>query len=86
MLIFDGMKLAFFSSTLNLTVTGIPDGTFMTVLDKEDGTRIQRQNEIYSSESLSIAIAVDVGTRVKGYVDDASDPSTDGAYLEGVTV
>jgi hypothetical protein len=73
-------------STLNLTIAGIPDGTYMTVLDKADGTRIQRQNETYASTSLSTFLGnVPVGTTVKGYVDDAANPSTNGAYLEGVT-
>lgn len=74
------------SSTLNLTVTGIPDGSFMTVLDDEAGVRLQRQSETYTSESLSVLLSVAAGTRIKGYVDDAANPSTDGAYLEGVTV
>lgn len=74
------------TSTLNLTVTGIPDGSFMTVLDDEAGTRITRQNETYSSGALSITLPVIAGTRLKGYVDDASNPSANGAYLEGVTV
>lgn len=76
---------AFASSTLNITVNGIPDGTFMTVLDDESGARIQRQNETYASEVLNISIIAPVGTRVKGYVDDALDPSSNGAYLEGIT-
>ena len=84
--LFDGINLAFFSSIFNVTVTGIPDGSFMTVLDQEDGTRIQRQSETYTSEVLNISLSVNAGTRVKGYVDDALDPSSDGAYLEGVTV
>ena len=74
------------SSTLNLTIIGIPDGSFMTVLDKADGTRIQRQNETYSSEAVSILLTVPLGSTVKGYVDDASNPSVNGAYIEGVTV
>lgn len=73
------------SSTLNLTVTGIPDGSFMTVLDQTDGTRLQRQSETYASESVSILLTVPVGTTVKGYVDDNSNPSTNGAYIEGIT-
>ena len=72
-------------SSLSLTITGIPDGSYITVLDQEDGTRIQRQSETYSSESLVVSLPVAAGTRVKGYVDDGSDPSTNGAYIEGVT-
>jgi len=83
--LFDGMNAAFFSSILNLMISGIPDGTFMTVLDDSNGNRIQRQNETFSSEAVSISLMVDVGTTVKGYVDDNSNPSTDGAYIEGIT-
>lgn len=83
--LFNAIELAFFASVLNLTITGIPDGTFMTVLDEDDGTRIQRQNETYTSENVSIVLNVAVGTTVKGYVDDNSNPSLDGAFLEGIT-
>jgi hypothetical protein len=84
--IYNQINLAFFSSILNLTISGIPDGSFMTVLDQADGTRIQRQNETYTSETLSISIPVDAGTTVKGYVDDATNPSSDAAYIEGITI
>lgn len=72
-------------STLNINILGIPDGTFMTVLDDSDGLRIQRQNEAYVNGSISVILPIPVGTTVKGYVDDSSNPSTNGAYLEGVT-
>tara|TARA_R110002096_G_C14628598_1_gene724702 strand:- start:614 stop:964 length:351 start_codon:yes stop_codon:yes gene_type:complete len=72
-------------STLNLTITGIPDGSYMTVLDDSDGIRVQRQNEVYSSQQVSIALSVNVGTTIKGYVDDSLNPSSSGAYIEGVT-
>jgi len=85
--IYNATKLPLgFASTLNLTVTGIPDGTFMTVLDEADGTRLQRQNETYSSETVSIVVDVAVGETVKGYVDDNSNPSSNAAYIEGITV
>lgn len=74
------------SSTLNLTITGIPDGSFMTVLDDDSGVRLQRQNETYASEVVSISLPVAIGTTIKGYVDDNTNPSSDGAYIEGVTV
>lgn len=73
------------TSALNLTITGIPDGSFMTVLDEADGVRVQRQSETYLSEVLSIVVPVAVGTTIKGYVDDVSNPSANGAYLEGIT-
>ena len=74
------------SSTLNITVSGMPDGSYMTVLDDEAGTRLTRQNETYTSGLLSVALPLAVGIRVKGYVDDTLNPSVNGSYLEGVTV
>lgn len=74
------------SSTLNLTVTGISNGSFITVLNNESGINLSNAAETYTSESLSKVLSVPVGTRIKGYVDDASNPSVNGAYLEGVTV
>ncbi len=84
--LYDGLDIGFYSTTLNLSITGIPDGSFMTVLDLADGTRIQRQNEVYSAGSASILLLVPAGATIKGYVDDALDPSSNGAYIEGVTV
>lgn len=85
-LIFPSSAASTVTSTLNITVTGIPDGTYTTVLDLEDGTRLSRQGEVYASEALSITLALPVGVRVKGYVDDGVTPSLKGAYLEGVTI
>ena len=84
--LFEGINAAFFTSTLNLSITGIPDGSYMTVLDKEDGTRLQRQSESYTSTNLSLPLLVPAGSRIKGYVDDGDTPSVNGAYIEGVTV
>lgn len=73
------------SSDLVLSISGIPDGTYMTVLDLVDGTRVQRQNETYASESVTINLPLAAGTTIKGYVDDNTNPSTNGAYIEGIT-
>lgn len=72
-------------STLSLTIAGIPDGSYMTVLDDADGIRLQRQAEAYSAQQVSIPLSVTVGTTIKGYVDDGLNPSSFGAYIEGVT-
>ena len=75
------------ASTLDLTVSGIPDGTFMTVLDDAAGVRIQRQNETYLNEQVTIALSTtDGGITIKGYVDDGLPVSLNAAYLEGITV
>lgn len=84
--LYDGINLAFFSSTASISVTGIPDGTYKTALDDESGNRLFYGDLVYSSESASQAIEVDAGTRVKGYVDDNSTPSVNGAYIELVTL
>ena len=72
------------SSTLNLSITGIPLGTFETVLSA-NGAEIIRENITYSEGALSLPLSVEVGTTIKGYVNDADDPSVNGAYLEGIT-
>ena len=74
------------SSTLDISIEGIPDGSFMTVLDQADGTRIQRGSIVYTDEAMSVTLPIDGGITVKGYVDDSLNPSSNGAYLEGVTV
>lgn len=84
--LFNGINTAFFSSTFNFNITGIPDGTFTTVLDDESGNRVFRGPVTYASEAASQSVTTNVGTRLKGYVDDNSDPSTNAAYIEGVTV
>ncbi len=84
--LFNGINLAFFSSTANLSITGIPDGSFMTVLDDENGNRLFRGNLTYTSTNASQALVTNAGVRYKGYVDDVSNPSANGAYIEGVTV
>ena len=73
-------------SVLNITVVGIPDGNHMTVLDTSDGTRVTRENLAYLDSVLTLTLAdIDPSTRIKGYVDDSENPSTAGAYLEGLT-
>ena len=74
------------TSTLDINVLGIPNGSYMTVLDQADGTRIQRESIIYTNGAMSAILPIDGGITVKGYVDDSLNPSSNGAYLEGVTV
>lgn len=72
------------SSTLNLSITGIPPGSFETVLSA-NGEEVVRENITYTLGALSLPLSLPVGTTVKGYVNDADNPSNNGAYLEGVT-
>lgn len=77
--------IAAITSILTVTVTGIPDGAYMTVLDDENGNRISRQLETYTGGVLSVTIPIGVTSTIKGYVDDGLNPSVNGAYLEGIT-
>lgn len=73
------------SSTANLSISGIPDGSFTTVIDDDNGNRLFRGSLTYSSESSSQLLPIASGSRFKGYVDDNLNPSIDGAYIEGLT-
>ena len=73
------------SSIINLSITGIPAGSLDTVFSA-NGVEVYRGSATYTSGALSLVLPVSAGTTVKGYVDDATNPSTDGAFLEGVTV
>ncbi len=84
--LFNGIDAAFFSSILNLSITGMTDGSFTTVLDDENGNRLFRGSITYTSETGSQSLPIVSGSRIKGYVDDGLDPSSNGAYIEGVTV
>lgn len=77
--------VAIISSTLTLSIADMPAGSFDTVLSA-NGIEIYRGSATYTTGSLSLALPTPIGTTVKGRVDDAADPSTDGAYLEGVTI
>lgn len=83
-IIYDTQKLQL-SSTLSLTITGMPAGDYDTVLSA-GGVEIYRAPTTFTLGALSLVLPVIAGTRVKGRVDDAFNPSADGAYLEGVTV
>ncbi len=74
------------ASKLDITITGVPDGTYTAVLDKDDGTRLTRESITFASTSTSTVFKdLAVGETVKGYVDDNANISTFGAYVEGIT-
>lgn len=77
--------LKLYGSTAALNITGIPDGSYMTVLDDVDGVRVMRESLTYASGVSNKDLLIPPGTRLKGYVDDASTPSSNGAYIEVVT-
>ncbi len=75
------------SAKIRLNVNGIPDGTYATVLDQADGTRLTRESVTFSGGTATVVLAsTGVGDIVKGYVDDMLTVSVDAAYLEGTTV
>lgn len=76
------------TSTSTLTITGIPDGTFLTTLITDDrpSTLIESVNRAYDGGEVTFIINVPAGTRVYGVVRDNLDPSTDGAAINAVTI
>jgi hypothetical protein len=72
-------------SLVTITVTGIPDGTYATALFLSDGTLVSTESRTYLNEVCSFRVAVPIGTRLKGYVEDNITPSVAAAYLEQVT-
>ncbi len=75
------------ASKLDLTVSRIPDGAYMAVLDKADGTRVTRENITFSASKATVSFtSVNAGETIKGYIDDGQNIVTRAAYLEGVTM
>lgn len=74
------------TSTVTLTVEGVPDGDFMTVIDDENGARIQRQTETYLNGSTTITIPNSTATAVNGYASDGNQPALNGYFLNGLSV
>ena len=79
-------KFTLNGSTLDLVINAIPDGSYTVTLDEESGTRLFRGVVAFTDEAASISIPIAQGSTIKGYVDDNSNPSTHGAYIEGITV
>ena len=76
------------ASTSIITITGIPDGTFLTTLITADrpSSLIESVDRVYSGGSSTFSVNVPVGTQMYGVVRDNLDPSTDGAAINAVTV
>tara|TARA_R110000764_G_scaffold30687_1_gene70923 strand:- start:2951 stop:4630 length:1680 start_codon:yes stop_codon:yes gene_type:complete len=75
-------------SSSTITITGIPDGSFLTTLITADrpSALIESVDRTYSGGSSTFSVNVPVGTQMYGVVRDNSDPSTDGAAINAVTV
>ena len=76
------------ASISTITITGIPDGTFLTTLITADrpSTLIESADRVYSGGSSTFSVNVPASTQMYGVVRDNSDPSTDGAAINAVTV
>ena len=78
---------SFSTSTINITATGIPDGTYpVLIFDPTDYSVIHGGDAAFASNTASIAsVQVAVGTDWRGVVFDNEDPNDDGAPITGTT-
>lgn len=75
------------SSTLNISVSGIPDGTYKTYLIDQSDSIVYNANATYAGGSVTLSgLAVPAGTALEGYVIDNESPHANGAVITGVTV
>lgn len=74
-------------SSLDISFTGVTDGTYTVVLDAEDGTRLSRSDRVITSNAFTELplLGVASGSRIKGHLDDNLAASVEGVYIEGVT-
>lgn len=77
--------LFYLSTTINLTVSGIPDGLHRIYLDNSAGARVFASDVTFTSEAASIPnIPLEAGEQVFGYWKGTNPPS-DGTGIFGVT-
>jgi hypothetical protein len=75
------------ASNLNISVSGIPDGTYKTYLIDQSDNVLYNANATYASGAVMLSgLAVAVGTALEGYVIDNENPHANGAVIAGVTV
>lgn len=81
------MEASYNGSLLSLGVSGIPDGTYYTVLLDDNDNVIHRREITYMNEAALItALPVTQGQSVRGFVIDNENPHVNGAVITGVTV
>lgn len=74
-------------STANLSITGVPDGDYKTVLFDGSDNEVFRGVVTYASGSASLAnFQAVAGTALEGYTIDNESPHENGAVITGVTV
>ena len=75
------------ASTLNITATGTPDGTYKTIItNPADDTIVFAGNLVYTSGVASTAISIVAGSQLTGYVIDNEATHINGAVITGTTV
>ena len=74
------------TSDLTITLSGIPDGTYRTVLVNDANDIIYSSNLAYSSSTATVSdILTPAGTNIEGYVIDNETPHVNGAVIVGTT-
>ncbi len=74
------------SSTIDITVSGIPDGARNVVLNKADGTPVINESATFTGEKATINLpATAAGEKLKGYAHDGLATILRATYLEGIT-
>ncbi len=76
------------NSTINITMTGIPDGSYLTRIFREDtGALVHNGMVVFSSDSASQLLSdVPVGTQTTTYVIDGETPPITYGADQGLTV
>jgi hypothetical protein len=79
--------LALSTSTLNITTTSTPDGSYDAVMWDINGRGIAYNGVInITSDSLSVSVIAPVGATIMGDAYDPAGGDTDGMRLKGVTI
>jgi len=74
-------------STANLSISGVPDGAYKTVLFDDSDNEVFRGAVTYASGSASLVnFQALAGTALEGFVIDNESPHVNGAVITGVTV
>lgn len=73
------------ASTANISIIGVPDGEYRTVLFDDLGNEVFRGRVTYTSGSASIVnFQASAGTALEGYTIDNESPHLNGAVITGV--
>lgn len=75
----------FSSSALNITTTGVPDGTYDAVLWDESRAIAYNGAITVSSDSFSVSVVASVGAVIRGDAYDPLGADTDGFRVKGTT-